>query len=234
MALPSCGTSDAKSHSSYRDAPLPWSYSNQIQLRDIHTGNYASHDLLVQWKVMCLVLTFHDFGVIPSHRRGVFSPFLFHNKRQSQRLHSSVKLDSMYSTLICWRSLRRRAVADINLWLLPGCLAGLSLSVPASQWAQSEKRWTEFSLLITAAQQSVAESLQLACIISHLTEGFLFPSELNVSDTVAQGATLTLGEHYAYWHSPHRREQSDHILDGSSHPHRYSSVANARLYYLRV
>lgn len=159
--------------------------------------------------------------------------FLFHNKRQSQRLHSSVKLDSMYSTLICWRSLRRRPVADINLLLL-GCLAGLSLSVPASQWAQSEKRWTDFSLLITAAQQSVAESSQLACIISHLTEGFLFPSELNVSDTVAQGATLTLGEHYAYWHSPHRREQSDHILDGSSRPHRYSSVANARLYYLRV
>lgn len=127
MALPSCGTSDAKSHSSYRDAPLPWSYSNQIQLREIHTGNYASHDLLVQWKVMCLVLTFHDFGVIPSHRRGVFSPFLFHNKRQSQRLHSSVKLDSMHSTLICWRSLRRRAVADINLWWLLICCRAASL-----------------------------------------------------------------------------------------------------------
>lgn len=127
MALPSCGTSDAKSHSSYRDAPLPWSYSNQIQLRDIHTRNYASHDLLVQWKVMCLVLTFHDFGVIPSHRGGVFSPFLFHNKRQSQRLHSSVKLDSMHSTLICWRSLRRRAVADINLWWLLICCRAASL-----------------------------------------------------------------------------------------------------------
>lgn len=119
--------SNCVSHSSYRDAPLPWSYSNQIQLRDIHTGNYASHDLLVQWKVMCLVLTFHDFGVIPSHRRGVFSPFLFHNKRQSQRLHSSVKLDSMHSTLICWRSLRRRAVADINLWWLLICCRAASL-----------------------------------------------------------------------------------------------------------
>lgn len=75
----------------------------------------------------CLVLTFHDFGVIPSHRRGVFSPFLFHNKRQSQRLHSSVKLDSMHSTLICWRSLRRRAVADINLWWLLICCRAASL-----------------------------------------------------------------------------------------------------------
>lgn len=53
-----------------------------------------------------------------------FPPFLFHNKRQSQRLHSSVKLDSMYSTLICWRSLRHGAVADINLcWLLICCRA---------------------------------------------------------------------------------------------------------------
>lgn len=106
---------------------VTWSYSNQIQLRDIHSGNYASDDLLVQWKVMCLLLTFHDFGVISSHRRGVFSPLLFHNKRQSQRLHSSVKLDSMYSTLICWRSLRRRAVADINLWWLLICCRAASL-----------------------------------------------------------------------------------------------------------
>lgn len=57
----------------------------------------------------------------------------------------------------------------------------------------------------------MAESSLLACIINRCTEGFLSLSKLNVNDTAAQGAPLTLGDRYAYWHSPHRRVQSDRI-----------------------
>lgn len=104
--------------------------------------------------------------------------------------------------------------ADIN----PGlCLASLSLPCLSSlsclwMWSLSlslflctmspirQETRADFSAITGWPVSSVAR-----------TEGFLSLSELNVNDTTAQGAPLMLGGHYAYWHSPRRRVQSDCI-----------------------
>lgn len=112
---------------------------------------------------------------------------------------SCLKLHSVYGVLshrlLKWLS----EAADFDLTaVLPRC--------PVSKSAPSSVREEMLDLSPLAA-----ESWRPVGIVIRCTDGFLCLSALNVSDTAAQGASLTKGDRYSYWHAPQRRLQSDHI-----------------------
>lgn len=109
----------------------------------------------------------------------------------------------------------------------PSCLWMCSLHNELNQSGDQP----DFSLLIATARRTAPESSLPACIISRRTEGFLSLSKLNVNDTEAQGAAVTRGAHFAYWHSPHRRLQSwpSHTQAIHLPSHGCLSVAEQRL-----
>lgn len=72
--------------------------------------------------------------------------------------------------------------------------------------------WPDFSPLIATAKKSATESSRVACIINRRREGFFFiPARVKCQWEISTRCTLTLGDHCAYWHSPHRGVESDRL-----------------------
>lgn len=164
-------------------------------------------------------------SVIRVVQQGMYTPsggVVFRIKRYSHGLFldtAALWSCTVFGTLSHWGSWGLGDAADTNLELhvalhfllhpphcpVTGC-ARCTMS-PITDGA-----WPDFSPLIATAKKSATESSRVACIINRRREGFFFiPARVKCQWEISTRCTLTLGDHCAYWHSPHRGVESDRL-----------------------
>lgn len=126
---------------------------------------------------------------------------------------------TVFGTLSHWGSWGLGDAADINLELhvdlhfLLHLPTVLSLDVPAAQWAQSQTERGLISLHLSPRQRRARLSHHgwPASSIAAERDFFFIPARVKCQWEISTRCTLTLGDHCAYWHSPHRGVDSDRL-----------------------
>lgn len=132
--------------------------------------------------------------------------------------------------IVTWRRVLHVALLHLLLRLV----YAQSLDVLAAQWAQSGRRRAWF--LSTCHHGVVERGWVITAGLYHQSPqspGFLSLSMLNVNETAAQGAPLTLGDHCAYWLTSSKSTIGPHQTI-HPRPHRYLAVTDTGRYHLPV